>query len=251
MKKLSLHIGINKYDREYYGDANLLQCVYDAQRLHAYADERHYEAALMLDSQATTSNFQKFIKDAAKSLKKGDFLFISDSSHGTYDDNIIGGAVKRSTAICMHDQILWDYDFRKMLMAFKTGVTIIWMADCCFAESNWRFIREPQPYNLARSRFTPLPTGAKAKVTATQGDKRNIKAKMFTYSSSNIYQVSYEDDRGGVFTTSVLNALEKEPSLTYYQLWRRASEIIAPLYPQSPVFENVRASNLTGNRFLT
>lgn len=250
MKKLSLHIGINKYDREYYGDADLLQCVYDAQRLHAYADERHYEAALMLDGQATTGAFKKFMKDAAKTLKKGDFLFISDSSHGTYDDNIVGGAVKRSTAICMHNEILWDYEFRQLLMAFKIGVTIIWMADCCFAESNWRFIREPQPYNHARARFT-VPKEAKAKITATQGDKRNIKAKMFTYSSSNIYQVSYEDDRGGVFTTSVLAALDKEPSLTYYQLWRRSSEIIAPLYPQSPVLENVRASHLTGNRFLT
>jgi len=137
MKKLSLHIGINKYDREYYGDADLLQCVYDAQRLHAYADERHYEAALMLDGQATTGAFKKFMKDAAKTLKKGDFLFISDSSHGTYDDNIVGGAVKRSTAICMHNEILWDYEFRQLLMAFKIGVTIIWMADCCFAESNW------------------------------------------------------------------------------------------------------------------
>lgn len=251
MKKLSLHIGINKYDRDYYGDADLLQCVYDAQRLHAYADERHYEAALMLDGQATTGAFKKFMKDAAKSLKKGDFLFISDSSHGTYDDNIIGGAVKRSTAICMHNEILWDYEFREMLKAFKTGVTIIWLADCCFAESNWRFIREPQPYNLARARFTRLPEGSKAKVTATQGDKRNIKAKMFTYSSSNIYQVSFEDDRGGVFTTSVLKALETEPGLSYYQLWRRSSEIIAPLYPQSPVFENVRASHLTGNQFLS
>jgi len=254
MKRLSLHIGINKYDRAYYGDANLSQCVFDAQRLHAYADERDYEAALMLDGQATTGAFKRFMKDAAKSLKKGDFLFISDSSHGTYDDNIVNGQTKRMTAICMHNEILWDYEFRSLLMAFKTGVTIIWMADCCFAESNWRFMRgdDQRPYNGARARFIRAPQAVKeAKVTATQGDKRNIKAKMFTYSSSNIYQVSYEDDKGGVFTTSVLSALTKEPSLSYYQLWRRSSEIIAPLYPQSPVFENVRASTLTGNRFLS
>lgn len=267
MKKLSLHIGINKYDRSYYGDADLLQCVYDAQRLHAYADERNYEAALMLDGQATTSNFQKFMKDAAKSLKKGDFIFISDSSHGTYDDGVVNGRLKRQTAICMNDRIFWDYEFRSLLMAFKTGVTIIWLADCCFAESNWRFIRgesPAKPYNGARSRYWKLkpdlidmadndPRLAHRQIpmSATQGDKRNIRAKVFTYSSSNIFQVSYEDDNGGVFTTSVLTALQKQPSLTYYQLWRRASEIIAPLYPQSPVFENVRASNFTGNRFLT
>jgi len=55
----------------------------------------------------------------------------------------------------------------------------------------------------------------------------------------------------GVFTTSVLTALEKEPNLSYYQLWRRSSEIIAPLYPQSPVFENVRAEKFTSQKFLT
>lgn len=254
MKKVSFNIGINRYDPEYYGrGVDLNQCVYDAQRLADYAQSRKFTATEMLDDQATASNLIAALLDLKKSLKKDDILFLSDSSHGTYDDVISGGQVKRQTAICLHDRIFWDFELRDLLKQFKAGVTIIWMADCCFAESNWRFIRGEQPakpFNGARSRFTPLPKAA-VKITPTQGDKRNIRAKMFAYSSSNIFQVSYEDDRGGVFSTSVLDALTKEPSLSYYQLWRRASQIIAPLYPQSPVFENVRATHLTGNRFLT
>ncbi len=269
MKKVSFNIGINRYDPEYYGrGVDLNQCVYDAQRLADYAQSRKFTATEMLDDQATASNLIAALLDLKKSLKKDDILFLSDSSHGTYDDVISGGQVKRQTAICLHDRIFWDFELRDLLKQFKTGVTIIWMADCCFAESNWRFIRGEQPskpFNGARSRFCPTHLWKNriggdsrieyeermAKVVATQGDKRNIRAKMFAYSSSNIFQVSYEDDRGGVFTTSVLDALTKEPSLSYYQLWRRASQIIAPLYPQSPVFENVRATQLTGNRFLT
>lgn len=255
MKKIALHIGVNKYDRSYYGgNIDLAQCVYDAERLYDYSISRGIQpkdAFAYLDKGATIEYFKDFMADAAKSLKKGDFLLITDSSHGTYDDLVENGKVKRATAICLHDGILWDWEFRNLLKKFRAGVTVVWIADCCFSESNWRFIREAQPYNNARVRFTKLEEYPGIPVGATQGDKRNIKCKMFTYSSSNIYQVSYEDDKGGVFTTSLLSALDKEPNLSYYQLWRRASEIIAPLYPQSPVFENVRASNLTGNRFLT
>jgi|SRR5690606_31264876 len=250
-QKVSLHIGVNKYDNAYYGgDISLSQCVYDAQRLGEYAARRGYRAKAIYDHNATLENFKSLMKEQADKLRKGDFLCVSDSSHGTYDDLFENGKTKRATAICLHDGILWDYEFRELLKAFRVGVTVIWISDCCFAESNWRFVRDPLPYNNAKARFVRLPEYPGIPMGATQGDKRQIRCKMFTYSSSNIYQVSYEDEKGGVFTTAMLNALEAEPNLTYHQLWRRTSEIIAPLYPQSPVFENVRAANFTGNRFL-
>jgi len=252
MKKVSIHIGINKYDRDYYGgNIDLQQCVNDAERLYDYSAGRGFQANLMTNQNATVENFTGAMTDAAKTLKKGDILFLSDSSHGTYDDLVEKGKVKRATAICLHDGILWDYEFRELLKAFRAGVTVIWLSDCCFAESNWRFVRDPLPYNNAKVRFVRLSEYPGIPVGATQGDKRQIRCKMFTYSSSNIYQVSYEDEKGGVFTTAVINALEAEPNLTYHQVWRRSSELIAPLYPQSPVFENVRSAHLTGTKFLT
>ncbi|HRI62011.1 MAG TPA: caspase family protein [Saprospiraceae bacterium] len=250
MKKVSIHLGINKYDADYYGgNIDLGQCVYDAERLEDYSTANGFSAYAMLNGNATVDNFTRKMTDAAKTLKKGDILFLTDSSHGTYDDNIVGAKTKRQTAICLHDGIFWDYEMRELLKKFKAGVKVIWLSDCCFAESNWRFIRDSQPYNNARARYTPKPADAVA--VPTQGDKRSIKCNLFTYSSSNVYQVSYEDENGGVFTSSVLKALSKEPTISYYQLWKRSSEIIAPLYPQSPVFENVRSAHLTGTKFLT
>lgn len=250
MKKISIHVGINKYDREYYGgNIDLQQCVNDAENFYDFIEGRGFQPVLITNQGATVEKFTDLMTDAAKTLKKGDILFLTDSSHGTYDDNIAGGKVKRQTAICLHDGIFWDYEMRELLKKFKAGVKVIWLSDCCFAESNWRFIRDSQPYNNALARYTPKPKGAVA--VPTQGDKRSIRCNLFTYSSSNIYQVSYEDENGGVFTWSVLQALKKEPAASYYQLWKRSSEIIAPLYPQSPVFENVRSSHLTGTKFLT
>lgn len=249
-QKHSLHIGINRYDREYYGgNIDLQQCVYDAQRFNSLAKHEGYNASLMLDDEATIDALTDYLANAAKLLRKGDILFITNSSHGTYDDQVAGsGRAKRMTAICLHDGIFWDYSFREALKKFRAGVTIIWVADCCFAESNWRNVTALKKHGL-RTRYTPLPK--EVLVVPTQGDKRQIKATMFTYASSNIYQVSYEDENGGVFTTAILRALREDPNLSYYQVNRRASELIADEYPQSPVFEHVRGANLTGKRFLT
>lgn len=253
MLRFALNVGINKYNASYYGgNVDLQQCVFDATRLFDYANERGFLPILMTDKSATVANFKNKMAEYAKSLKKGDILLLSISGHGTYDDYIPpkSKATKRLTAHCFHDGILWDYEMREILKKFKAGVKVIKISDCCFAESNWRFIRDGKPYNNARARYTKIPK-VEILPTPTQGDKRSIRCNYFDYASSNIYQVSYEDERGGVFTTAILEALKKQPELSYYQVCRRASELIAPNYPQSPMFENVRSDKLTGLKFLT
>lgn len=252
MADISLHIGINKYLPAFYGGGiDLNQCVNDAQRLYEYATKRGYSALLVTDYGATLKEFSAFMADAAKTLKKGDRLFITNSSHGTFEDIVFNGEHLVQNAICFTDGILWDYQLRELLKKFKTGVTVIKLSDCCFSESNWRFLRhDGEVYNGAKTRFVTLPKAAKPP-KPTSGDKRQIKAFYFDYASSNAFQPSYEDERGGVFTTAVLTALKTEPNLSYYQLWKRASAVIGRTYPQTPIFENVRAAKLTGNQFLT
>lgn len=183
-KGISLHVGINKYDREYYGgNIDLNQCVFDAERLHDFAIEREYQANLMTNSSATVAKFRAFILKAAKTLKKGDFFFLTNSSHGTYYDNIVNGQTKRMTAICLHDGIFWDYEFRELLKKFKTGVTVIWLSDCCFAESNWRFMRgeDQRPYNGARARFVRAPKAVnEAKSAASRRRCSPIRPAIYT-----------------------------------------------------------------------
>lgn len=250
---LSLNVGINQYDPHYYGgNVNLAQCVKDAHAFLEYADRRQFVPALMTDRLATVGAFSAKMKELAATMKRGDILLLTISGHGTYDDYIpmTSKQVKRMTGHCFTDGILWDFEFRELLRKFKPGTLVVKVSDACFAESNWRFMRFSEPYNEAKARFT-RPRVIDTPPTPTQGDKRQIRCKYFDFASSNIYQVSYEDSKGGVFTTAILEALAKEPELSYYQLWRRASALIAPNYPQSPVFENVRAAADTGKRFLT
>lgn len=247
--KSALHFGINHYDPDYYGEGNdLKMCVQDAQVMQGIS--RHYEfteSLLIQNSTATRAMWLRTVGDYAKRMRRGDILFLTQSSHGTYEDK----GSKRSTGICMTDGILWDYEIRAVFEQFHVGVFIVWMTDCCFAESNWRWLRPPDPENSYRSRFMPSPR--KAAVTPTQGDKRRISSTFFAYSSSNAYQESYEDERGGIYTQAVNQALLQWPKLTYYQLHQRASKIIAEelAYPQTPILETVRANSFSGSPFLS
>lgn len=245
--KVGLHFGINHYDPSYYGIGNDLEmCVQDSQVMQGIA--QHYgfdETHLINDHAATRAHWLKTMAGYAKRMRRGDVIFITQSSHGTYQD--IGA--KRSTGLCMHDAILWDYEIRGIFEDFHVGVMIVWMTDCCFAESNWRWIG--QPGKARRKRFMPLER--KIEIKPTQGDKRRIPATFFAYSSSNAFQESYEDDAGGVYTQAINQALLQWPKLTYYQLHARASQLISEdlMYPQTPILETIRANSYTGSPFLS
>lgn len=251
--RLSLNIGINEYNPAYYGSGNdLYQCVYDAQRFAEYAAYQGFDTVFKKDRLATTGAFKRLMAAYANAMRRGDILLITISGHGTMKDVLFGNDPnpKRLTAHCFSDEILWDYEFLQILKKFKAGVTVIKVSDCCYAESNWQYIRTDAPTNKARPKFVTFPQAA-AEPTATEGDLSDLKCNYIHLASSNAFQVSYEDANGGVFTTALLKALQAEPEISYRDLLHSASEHIAPLYPQSPVFEHVRADKLTGLRFLT
>lgn len=251
--RYSLNVGINKYDRHFYGgNIDLNMCVFDAQRMVDYANEREFLPAMMTDTLATVDNFKRHMKELSGTMVRGDILLLTISSHGTYDDYEVQSmkrkSPKRMTAHCFHDGMLWDFEMREILRKFKAGTKVVKISDCCYAESNWRLVDKPGESRKAR--YTAKPKAA-ATPEPTQGDKRNIRCNYFDYAACNIYQEAYEDRRGGAFTTAIIEALTAEPELSYYQLWRRTSSILAGYYPQSPIFENVRSEKLTVTQFLT
>jgi hypothetical protein len=253
MKKVAICVGVNKYDPNYYGAGNdLHMCVIDSDRMDAVAEAHGFtEVYKLQDKTATVAIWKNTLLQQAAALTPGDILLITQSSHGTYQD-LPGG--KRATAICLQDGIVWDYEVRDILKQFKKGVTVIWMTDCCFSESNWRALNFRVKIDCggnprAKTKFVKLPRAVQPQ--PTQGDKRQIKCNLFVFSSSNIVQPSYEDENGGAFTTAVVEALKAEPNLSYYQLSRRVAALVAQHYPQTPVFEQVNATKLTGKVFLS
>ena len=251
--KYTLHVGINEYDPGFYGPGNdLKMCVDDAATMAVVSQEFGFVPRFLANETATRRAWQQLVAELAAEARRGDVVFITQSSHGTYQDLTPG---RRATALCMHDQPLWDYEVRESLKGFRAGVVVVWLTDCCFAESNWRFwhsapIGQLTPHKNVTRKFLPLTQRAELK--PTQGDARSIRATLLTYSASGLFQVAYEDEQGGVFTQAVAQALRLEAPLSYYQLHRRASLLISERnYPQTPIFEGVRAAAYTGSPFLS
>lgn len=251
--KYALHFGLNKYDSNAYGgDISLSGCISDAVKMRELSGHCGFNATVKYDHLAKRGDYIDSIRGLSNTAKRGDVVMITVSSHGTYFDK----GMKRQTGICAFDGILWDWEIRELLKKFKAGVTLIWITDTCFSESNWRMIRPDGEigYKHATARFARLQKNVLAKqsrIEPTQGDKRNFRATTFIYSSSTIYQPSYENESGGVFTSALDLAIQESKkygeSLSWYQIWRRVGLIISNWgYQQTPVFETVKGEKHTG-----
>lgn len=232
--KYALHIGINRYDKAVYGNANLQQCVHDAERMYDMSTSMGFSAILMRDESARKSELISMLTDYAKVLEPGDILFFSQSSHGTYWDTTKG----RSTGLCMHDAVFWDFEMVPLWKAFKPGVLIIRVIDCCYAESNFRMTQMPGLVpRLVKTLKAPF-------LTATKNSLRGCKCSIISFSSSSIKEVSYENEFGGVFTSNFIDNLEAGRLVTYRKLRDKTLKSIQQKgYPQTPKLETVNAGD--------
>ena len=201
--RFGLHTGINLYDPGYYGEGNNLdKCVQDAGRMYGISIAKAFDSLrLLTDAGATAENWKAFVLEIAARAIRGDVVFLTQSSHGTYTTETPNG--KRATGLCFYDRVVWDFEIREVLKKFRAGVLVVWVADACYAESNWRrIIPGLTGVNLfGKSRFVRVNSGL---VEPTQGDKRNIRCTFLSYSAAGYMQEAYEDDRGGVFTEAIM-----------------------------------------------
>ena len=239
----SLHIGINEYDTAVYGNCNLQQCVRDAQAMYDLATSRDMKPHLMVDKRCTRQLVQGIFRNLAEAMKPGDTLFYTHSGHGTYTDLKDG---TRATGLCLYDDILWDYEQIPMWKQFKAGTKIIRLADTCFSESNFRL---PSKINLGRQRSVVLPKLPIIK--PSKGSLRSVPCSIISYSSSNIWQPSYENNAGGIFTQAVEEILQLGTP-TYLQLLNAVRLVIRRWdYSQVPQLESSKAGQFKNKPFLT
>ena len=239
----SLHVGINEYDTAVYGNCNLQQCVRDAQAMYDLASRRDMKPHLMVDKRCTRQLVQGIFRNLSEAMKPGDTLFYTHSGHGTYTDLKDG---TRATGLCLYDDILWDYEQIPMWKQFKAGTKIIRLADTCFSESNFRL---PSKINLGRQRSVVLPKLPVIK--PSKGSLRSVPCSIISYSSSNIWQPSYENNSGGIFTQAVEEILQLGTP-TYSQLLNAVRLVIRRWdYSQVPQLESSKAGQFKNKPFLT
>jgi molybdopterin-guanine dinucleotide biosynthesis protein len=159
MKKYALCSGINNYP----GTQNDLNgCVNDAKDFAAALNTHGFDVRLLLDKQATRSNFMNHTKDMINLAQKGDSIIITNSSHGTQvPDENSDEPDKMDEAICVisddHSQIdlILDDEFWQMFRQKRPGVQIVMFSDSCHSGTVVRAFDQTAAAIDAKKKFIP------------------------------------------------------------------------------------------------
>ncbi len=266
MKKVSLHFGICRFDKDYYGpDNDLRGCENDAKYAEKLARQKGFETHLFLSEQATYQTYIDFLKKMADELVAGDTFFFSISCHGTFQEYMENGGEKRKTALCLHDRIVWDFETKELLMQFKEGVKVIWVADCCHARDNFKTLnpnRKGIPKFLDINNIKNEELSVKLVKSEEEFEEQSeMKCSVIAFTSSTEQQVSYDlesfiDGRPlGLFTASMEKILNSpvNQKLSYFQLYKKITQqIVKADYAQTPQLQTVngRKDKIAHREFL-
>jgi len=238
----SLHIGINQFDRGYYGqDLSFLNApIKDAQYWHSLAQSLGYAQTLKLeDSQAKAKVLLAQLQEWAGTLQAGDLLLITYSGHGSQVLNERLGVEdneRYDQTWCLYDRELLDDELFDCFQQFKTGVRITVVSDSCHSGTITRDAPLLETLNLHQALEVGLeggldalgylrreiPQSIRAQIDHTQRDvivsiqapyvhepKRVVTApSVLLMAACQDDQVTYDGAEFGVFTQALKNLLD-------------------------------------------
>jgi len=147
-KALSLHLGLNAVDPGAYEgwDGPLAACEFDARDMAAIARSKGMKPTVLLTKKATRAALIAHMRMAVKSLKKGDFFFLTYSGHGgQVPDTNHDEPDKKDETWCLWDGQLIDDELYYELSRFAAGVRVLVLSDSCHSGSVTRARPEPPP----------------------------------------------------------------------------------------------------------
>ena len=133
-KGLSLHIGLNSVDPGHYAGwaGELTACEADAEDMHAIAEKRGFSATLLKTGEASREAVIANIRNAARTLSKGDIFFLSYSGHGGQVPDLNGDEYDlQDETWCLYDGQLIDDELRLLWGEFVRGVRVLVLSDSC------------------------------------------------------------------------------------------------------------------------
>ena len=156
---LSLHIGLNAVSPAHYGgwSGDLAACEADADDMQAIAKAKGMKPTVLMTAQATRAAVLAALRKAAKTLKKGDFFFLTFSGHGGQVADVTGEEPDRKDETwCLWDSQLIDDELYLELSRFAAGVRILVLSDSCHSGTVTReAMPTPAQPGGARSRMMP------------------------------------------------------------------------------------------------
>ena len=234
MKTHLLITAVNKYNPAFYGAGNDLNgCITDAEKMKELLLETDMQGGFfqtLYDSDCRKSEVVNALKFMAENMVAGDRLIWFHSGHGSYMETANG----RATCRCMHDNVLWDAEVVKLWKLFPKGSYVIALSDTCFSESNSRNAFGFPGHFGIKSRSIELPRMARK--SPTKGSIP-IKIGFLAISSCNAFQVSWEDQNGGIFTQAIEKSIDNSKGLDWEILHERVCRNMPPEYNQNPILE--------------
>ena len=158
-KALSLHLGLNSVSAAAYSgwDGPLSACEFDAADMAAIAKSRGMTPTVLRTKKATRARFLAAVRGAAKTLKKGDFFFLTFSGHGGQVRDANGDEPDRKDETwCLYDGQLVDDELYVELGRFAAGVRILVLSDSCHSGTVTRARVTTDP-DEALAQVPPLP----------------------------------------------------------------------------------------------
>jgi hypothetical protein len=131
-RALSIHIGVN--DPQERGTSRPLKhSEASAWRMAALAEQAGYDALQLLRGrEATRQAVDDALAGAARTLVKGDTLFVSFSGHGTQLRDLDGDDYGWDETWCLYDGVLLDDKLAGFWRLFESGVRIVVVSESCF-----------------------------------------------------------------------------------------------------------------------
>lgn len=216
-KGLSLHIGLNRFDKAHYGsDGALKGCENDAIDMQAIADSQGFVSTMLLTAAATRSAVTKIIREAAFELEAGDIFFLSYAGHGgRLPDRNNDEADLLDETWCLYDAQLVDDELKLLWVDFKKGVRVLVCSDSCHSGTILKPAALPENEVQGKAaRFLPYPQAeqifrkhrsfydelqpAHSPVLSTE-----IRARVRLLSGCQDNQYSYDGKANGAFTAAL------------------------------------------------
>lgn len=133
-RAVSIHVGLNAVNpKQYEGwSGDLVACEFDAKDMAAIAGAAGIKPAVFLTKKATRANVLAAVRNASKTMRAGDFLFLTYSGHGGQIPDVTGEEDdKLDETWCLYDGELIDDEVFLELGRFAEGVRILVLSDSC------------------------------------------------------------------------------------------------------------------------
>lgn len=227
LNAISLHIGINYVDQQYYKKGYippLYGCVNDMNAMKNLAASLGYETHSLENEEATCKAITQSIEQLGSKVAEGGVLLISYAGHGVqFSDqggDMDGETDGKDESWVAYDGFLLDDSIFNSLAKIPNNIRVVLISDSCHSEGMTRFIPAMDGEKVgqlergiderAARKILKINNQSLADLRASAGTRSaTYQAYVLNLSASRGHETAKEIDGNGVFTKSFIEEYKK------------------------------------------